>query len=242
VGITAVIGVALLLAVSRPGAFFYDLMPGALQEAIKYAQGESSPTFWEEVQNQLKVSGLAILIATIICVPLGVIASRFRLLAVTASNAIGIARGIPSIAILFIAIPWIGVGFTPALVALTILACPPIFINTTVGFSGVDRPVVEAAEGMGMARRQVLVRIETPLALPIMLAGIRTAAIDVIASATIAAYIGYPTLGLEIEKALGGGFDATSQLIVGVFAVAAIALSAEVILSVAQRAATPPAA
>ncbi len=223
------------------GTFFYDLFPGAVKSAIAYAQTESGQ-YWAEVENHLKVTAFALCISSGICIPVGVLAARIRTIAVGVSNLLGIVRGIPSLAVLFLVYPWLGIGFTPALVALTLLACPPIFINTVVAYAGVDRGIVEAARGMGMNQAQVLYSIETPLALPVVIAGIRTAAIEVIASATIAAFIGFPTLGIEIENALNGGYNGTNALIVGVGSIALIALTAEVALSLAQRALTAPSA
>src|SRR5690606_6422141 len=97
-------------------------------------------------------------------------------------NLVSALRVLPSLAILVLMLPYLGLGFTPALVALTILACPPILINTYTGYRDVDPAVVEAAYGMGMTTGQVLWWIESPLALPVVVAGLRTAAVEVVAS------------------------------------------------------------
>ena len=194
-------------------------------------------TFRAAVTVQLELSALALAIALLICVPLGVLAARNRLISAVAVNLFGTARVIPSIAILFLAFPYLGLGFTPALVALTVLACPPILINTTVGFQGVDPAVVEAARGMGMGAVGVLLRIETPLALPVLLAGVRTAAVEVVSSATLATFIGGGGLGDYIAQ--GWALNDYSLMLAGAIPVALLALVVELAFSGLQRAFTP---
>ena len=194
-------------------------------------------TFRTAVTVQLELSALALVIALLLCVPLGVLAARNRLLSTVAVNLFGAARVIPSIAILFLALPYLGLGFTPALVALTVLACPPILINTAVGYRSVDPAVVEAARGMGMSGGGVLLRIETPLALPVLLAGIRTASVEVIASATLATYIGGGGLGDYIAQ--GWALDDYAQMLAGAIPVALLALLVELAFGGLQRALSP---
>jgi osmoprotectant transport system permease protein len=112
---------------------------------------------------------------------------------------------VPSLAIMAAMLPFIGVGFRPALIALTILAIPPILINTQAGFTNVEPAVLEAARGMGLNRLQVILRVQLPLALPLMIAGVRTASVEVLASATIGAVIGAGGLGEYIFAGLSLG-------------------------------------
>ena len=196
---------------------------------ITHNQGE----FFGAVATHLHLSILAVVIALIICFPLGVAASRLRALSLASVNVFGVVRAIPSVAILFIAYPYLGIGFTPALVALTALACPPILINTNVGFGEVDPAVREAAYGMGMNTLQVLTQIELPLALPVVIAGIRTATVEVIASATLATFIGAGGLGDYINQGLTE-FD-TRIILVGAIPVALLTLGADVILGGVER-------
>ncbi len=142
-------------------------------------------------------------------------------------------RVIPSLAILFLAVPYLGLGFYPALIALAILASPPILINTDAGFRNVDAAVTEAARGMGMGERQVFWRVEVPLALPIVVAGVRTAAVDVFASATLAAFIGGGGLGDFIAR--GFALFNPPVMLVGAIPVAVLTLSAEGVLAGVQR-------
>ena len=105
-------------------------------------------------------------------------------------NTVNSIRVIPSLAILVIMLPLIGTGFWPALVALTVLACPPILINTFLGFRGIDPAILESATGMGMSQKAVLRKIEVPLAMPLMITGAKTSSVEVLASASLAAFIG----------------------------------------------------
>ncbi|HZS91274.1 MAG TPA: ABC transporter permease [Chloroflexota bacterium] len=182
---------------------------------------------------QVELSLFALLTGVALCVPLGILATRNRLVSLATINLFGTARAIPSIAILFLAIPFLGFGFTPSLVALAVLACPPILVNTNAGFMGVAPPVVEAARGMGMNPWQVLLRVELPLALPVVLAGVRTAALEVIASATLATFIAGGGLGDIITQGLGN--QRVDVLLAGAIPVALLALLAEVLFSGLQR-------
>jgi osmoprotectant transport system permease protein len=185
------------------------------------------------VQTHLELSLFAILIGFAICFPLGVIASRNRYVSLSSLNVFGVLRAVPSVAILFLAYPYLNVGFKPALVALTLLACPPILINTNVGFRDVDPAIREAAYGMGMTTRQVLSRVEFPLALPVVIAGLRTATVEVIASATLATFIGAGGLGDYITEGLQT-FQ-TNLMLVGAIPVAILTLLAEVLLGGVER-------
>ena len=195
------------------------------------------PVFTRALATQVELSAAALGIGLVLCIPLGILAARSRLASLIVINVFGTARVIPSIAILFLALPLLGIGFLPALIALTVLACPPILVNTSAGFSSVDSAVIEAARGMGMSAGQVLRRIELPLALPVILAGVRIAAIEVIASATLATFIGGGGLGDFISQ--GFSTFAPNVVLVGAIPVALLALCSEVIFGGLQRAFSP---
>ena len=142
-------------------------------------------------------------------------------------------RVVPSIAILFLAIPYFGLSFTSAIIALTILAFPPILINTDAAYRTINPAVKESAAGMGMTSKQTLWCVETPLALPVIVAGIRTAAVEVIASATLAAFIGIGGLGLFVVR--GFALYDIPILLVGAIPVAILALSTDLFLGRLQR-------
>jgi osmoprotectant transport system permease protein len=209
-----------------------------IKSALEYIRNNPGD-FKHELGTHLELSLLAVLIGVVLCVPLGVMASRSRLASVYALNAVGIARAIPSIAILFLAYPLLGLGFKPSLVALAILACPPILINTNIGFREVDPALREAAYGMGMNVWQVLKTVEFPLALPVIIAGIRTATVDVIASAALATFIGGGGLGDYISQGLLSG--KSTIILVGALPIALLTLSAEVILGGLERYTRQPA-
>ena len=196
---------------------------------------ENQADFWENVVTHLRLSFSALAIALVLCVPLGILAARRQRVGQAIINGANALRVVPSLAILFLALPYLGLGFRPSLVALTVLACPPILINTYAGFRAIDRAVVEAAYGMGMAGRQVLRQIELPLALPVMLAGIRLATVEVIASATLAAFIAGDGLGNFIQ--IGFAVRRPDIMLVGTIPIAMLALLADALLAGLQRSA-----
>ncbi|MDR7537794.1 MAG: ABC transporter permease [Armatimonadota bacterium] len=200
--------------------------------AYNYALANRA-AFWAAVAVHVRLSVLALAIGAIVCIPLGLYVARGRRLAAEILGLFAGLRVVPSLAILFLAVPYLGLGFTPALVALTILACPPILINTEAAFRGLDPAVVEAAHGMGMSGRQVLWRVEVPLAAPVIMAGVRTAAVDVFASATLAAFIGGGGLGDFIAR--GFALFNPSIMLVGAIPVAVLTIGAEAVLAGIQR-------
>ena len=203
-----------------------------LLDAYQYALGHQS-RFWTAAGVHLQLSLAALAISVLVAVPLGIWIARHVAVAQYVINAVGALRLIPSLAILFLALPYLGLGFRPALVALTVLALPPVLINTYAGLRNVDRAVVEAAFGMGMEPAQVLRQIELPIALPAIIAGIRTAAVEVVASATLAAFIGGGGLGDFITR----GFAVYDPriMLVGAVPVALLALLSEAALAGLQR-------
>ncbi len=203
-----------------------------LEAAYRYAM-TNSDAFWQAVAVHIRLSLLALAIGGALCIPLGIYVARRRILAPQMLSLFSGLRVVPSLAILFLAVPYLGLGFWPALVALTVLACPPILINTEAGFRGVDPGVLEAARGMGMDPRQVLWRVEAPLAAPVVLAGLRTAAVDVFASATLAAFIGGGGLGDFIAR--GFALFEPPVMLVGAIPVAILTLGAEAVLAGLQR-------
>ena len=192
----------------------------------------------EAINEHLLLVAVALSISIVVCIPLGIWTSRSRGKANIVINSINGLRVIPSLAILFLMVPYMGVGLDTAIVALTILAMPPILVNTDVAFRTISPAIKEAAAGMGMTSRQILYKVEVPLALPIILTGIRTASTEVIASATLAAFIGSGGLGLYVQR--GYAMYRPSILLVGAIPVALLTLAAEIALSSLQRAIQPP--
>jgi osmoprotectant transport system permease protein len=207
-----------------------------LGQAWEYAQ-QHSEEFWQATIQHLQLSFVALAIAALICIPLGIFTSRFGVIARVIINVVGVARVIPSIAVLLVLLPVLGVGFTPAVVALSFLAFPPILINTDAGLRGVDRATLEAARGMGMSWWQSLGRVEIPLALPVIIGGLRTATVEVIASATLATFIGAGGYGDFVTQGLAGSDNRV--ILVGGLPVAVLALAAELLLAYLQRLTSP---
>ena len=188
--------------------------------------------------DYLKLCGVAIAVATIIGVGLGILVSRSPILAFIAINLSGVMRAIPIIAALFIIFSVVKqLGFLPAIIALILLGIPPILINTYTGIRGIDPAAIDAAKGMGMTTWQIATRIQAPLVTPLVAAGIRTSAVQIVATATLAAFIGAGGFGEYIVDGIQV-FNNT-ELIVGAVSVAVLAMIIEISLSRLQHALTP---
>ena len=176
---------------------------------------------------------IAMTVAIVVCVPLGIWTSRSRLVSLAAMNTINTLRVIPSLAVLFLIIPYFGLSATSAALALILLAMPPVLINTDAAFRHLPDSVLEAARGMGMKKNQILWRIEFPLAMPVILTGLRISAVEVIASATLAAFVGSGGLGIYITR--GFALYDYSILFVGAVPVALLTLMSESLLEWASK-------
>jgi osmoprotectant transport system permease protein len=203
-----------------------------LQDSFQYYL-QNQDFFWQAAKQHLQLSLSSLGISLLVCVPLGIWTARHASIAQLMINLFNALRVLPSLAILFLVLPYLGIGFLPALAALTALAFPPILINTYVGIRNIDKAVVEAAYGMGMTPAQSLARIELPLAAPAILAGIRIAAVEVISSATLAAFIGGGGLGDFITR--GFALFETRIMLVGAIPVALMALASEALLGILQN-------
>jgi osmoprotectant transport system permease protein len=170
-------------------------------------------------------------------VPLAVLASRFDLVAKPMTWLAAIGQTVPSLAILGLTLPFLGIGFRPALFALTIRAILPIFLNAYVGIRGADRAVVDAARGMGASNAQMLFMVELPLASPVLFAGIQTAIVQNIGLATLAAFIGGGGLGDLILQGLA--MVDTPVLLAGAIPVALLAMIAEISMGHLRRLMVP---
>ena len=178
--------------------------------------------------QHLGYSLLATAIAAAIALPIGVFIGHTGRGAVFAVNLTNLGRAIPTLGIIILVFILAGFGIVPVLVALTALAVPPIVTNSYVGVRSVDPEVREAAEGMGMRGRQVLWKVELPVAMPLIMAGIRTSTVQVVATATLAAYVGLGGLG----RYLIDGFSQRDlpEVVGGAILVAVLALLIELAL------------
>lgn len=173
-----------------------------LQQMIHYFS-TNSEQYLQYVWEHIQLSLIALIIALIIGIPLGYISYKNKKLAEIFTSTSQFLRIIPSLAILFILIPIIGTGEAPALIALIFLAVPSIIINTILGFNEIPEVMKEVGLSMGMNNKELLTRIEYPLALPFILNGVKLALVEIIASATLATYIGAGGLGTLIFTGLG---------------------------------------
>lgn len=184
----------------------------------------------------LKVSGAAFALSVLVALPVGVWLGhrgRGEGLAIAVGNA---GRAIPELALIAFLVAFVGFGFLNVTIALAVLGVPPILTNSFVGITQVDRNAVEAARGMGMSGWEVVRKVELPLAVPTIFTGLRTAAINIIATATIAILAGQETLGDFIINSNVYGDDG---VLAGAIVVAALAISVELILAGTQRLLTP---
>jgi osmoprotectant transport system permease protein len=207
----------------------------------------SDPAHWSgqngvpyRLFQHVGISLVSLLIAAAIALPLGLYIGHTRRGQAFAVNLANVGRAIPSLAAIAIVVPFTqaidpGPGFNlyPTVIAMIVLAIPPILVNTYAGVSGVDADLVESARAMGMTERQVLTRVELPVAIPIIVGGIRSASVQVIATATLGAIYGLGALGGFIVEGIAQNDD--GQLFAGVVLVALLALVAEGGLALVQR-------
>jgi osmoprotectant transport system permease protein len=191
---------------------------------------------WELTRAQLEVSGLALAMSIAVAFPTGVWLGhngRGEFFAVAFGNA---GRALPELAIVALLAAVIGVGLRNVAIALMILGVPPILTNGYVGIRQVDRDAVDAARGMGMSELGIVLRVELPLAMPTIMSGVRTAAINILATATIASLVGFSDLGDFIfERNVYG----SEGVLAGAICVAVLALVVELTLAAVQRLLTP---
>ncbi len=194
---------------------------------------QQSAKIFDQLLQHIGLTFISLLIAVIIGVPLGIFIAGKRKFSAPVLGFTGILQTIPSIALLGFMIPLLGIGPTPAIVALLLYALLPIVRNTFTGIIGVDRTVIESARGMGMSYWQILRRVELPLSLPVILAGIRTATVINVGVATLASYIGAGGLG---EFIFGGiALNNTNMILAGAIPAALLAIGFDFILSKIQR-------
>ena len=212
----------------------------------------SDPSHWQgadgiptRLVEHLWISAAGVIVALAIALPLGAYIGHTGRWASIAINAANIGRAIPSYAVLVIVLPIslrlnpdIGLDVIPTFTAMTLLAIPPILVNAYAGIQGVDRDLVESARGMGMRERQILSAVELPIALPVIVGGIRTAAVQVVATATLGAVVAYGGLGRYLIDGIAR--NEMDRLFAGVVLVAGLALLVEGVFALLQRALTSP--
>lgn len=196
---------------------------------------------WERTLEHLQLVGWALLFASIIAVSSGILVSRVRWLRGPWLSTAGVFLTIPSLALFAVFIPLVGLGFRPSVLALTMYSILPILRNTVTGLEGVDRAVIESAKGVGLSSTQRLLRIELPLAWPVILTGMRVAALLSTGIAAIAILVGYGGLGFYIQDGLNRYPLPTSveRMWTGTVMTVALALALDAALGVLRRVTTP---
>ncbi len=200
--------------------------------------------------EHITISLLAVLTASAIALPLGFYIGHTGRLQLLGINIANIGRAVPSYAVMVMLLPVmlglapvlgydprLGLRFFPIFLAMVLLAIPPILVATYAGLQSVDRELTESSRGMGLTERQILMQVELPLALPVLIGGFRVALLQVIATATIGAYLGGGGLGRYIIDGIARRDD--GMLYAGVVLVAVLAIGTDVVLSWLQRRLTP---
>ena len=209
---------------------------GVFADALEFVVDERR-LILEKTWEHLELSAAALAIALVVALPLGAWLGHLHRGSVLAVNVANLGRALPSLVIIAVAFVFLGVGFWSVALALVVLAIPPILTNAYVAVDGVEADAVEAARGMGMSRWQIIRRVELPLALPLIFAGIRTAVVFVVATATIAAVAGGGGLGDIIVNQAAYGLEG---VVGAAICVSVLALAADGLLGLVQRALTPP--
>lgn len=214
----------------------------------------SDPVHWSgpngipaRMFEHVGLSGVSLLIAIAIALPVGLWIGHTRRFTWLAVNSANLWRALPSLALIAIVLPitaaidpQAGFKVYPTVVAMVVLAVPPILVNAQAGVTGVERDMVEAGRGQGMSEWQILTRVELPLALPVIVAGIRSAAIQIVATATLGAILGFGGLGRYLVEgfatfSLGGD----AEVVAGAILVAALVIVVEAAFAAAQHLLTP---
>jgi osmoprotectant transport system permease protein len=205
------------------------------ENAIEFL-GDNTGLIWDKTVEHIWLSLASLAVALVVAIPLGVWLGHLHRGSFLAINASNVGRALPSLAVISIGLGLLGVGFTNVMVALVILAAPVMLTNAYVAVDRVDQDAVRAARAMGMTPLQVLWRVELPLALPLIFAGIRTAAVYVVATAPLAALAGGGGLGDIIVNQPTYGPEG---VVAGSIAIAALAFATEGVFALLQYAVTP---
>ena len=198
------------------------------QNILEYFQNDMD-TYLQAVSEHLSISLLSLLVAVIIGIPFGILSTKNKAWYKWVITVFNTLRIVPSLAVLILLIPIVGTGVEPAMIALVLLGIPPILINTALAFNTIPEFMIETSLAMGMSKKQSFLKVKVPLAVPSMLTGIKTAMVEIIASATLAAYIGGGGVGNIVFTGLG--LNRADLLLIGGITVAILSMLANVIMS-----------
>jgi osmoprotectant transport system permease protein len=221
----------------NPGGALMDTLTGTIEWLTTADNWWGTAGILQRIWEHLQYSLLAVGLAFIIAMPAGLVIGHTGRAESGAFALSGAARAIPTLGLLVLLGRWYPVQAWPVVIVLAVLAIPPILANTAAGIGGVDPAARDAAQGMGMTPLQVLTRVEVPLAAPLILAGVRSALLQVIATATIAAFAGLGGLGRFIIDGFAVSDDA--RVYGGSIVVAVLALVGEGLFALAQRSVRP---
>lgn len=195
--------------------------------------GKNMDAYLQSIGEHLTISFLSLLIAMVIGIPFGILSTKNKTCYKWVTTSFNTLRIIPSLAVLIFLIPIVGTGIKPAVIALVLLGVPPILLNTALAFHSIPEFMIETSVAMGMSRMQSFWKVKIPLALPYLLTGIKTAMVEIIASATLAAYIGGGGVGNIIFTGLG--LNRVDLLAIGGVTVAILSMLASVLMSRLER-------
>lgn len=215
---------------------FLGEVVGWFLDPAHWSGSDGVPT---RVLEHVILSGSAVATAALLAIPIGLVLGHTGRGGFVAVNVAGVGRALPSFAVLALALPvsismGFGLGFAPTYMAMVPLGLPPMLTNSYVGLRQVDREIVEAARGMGMRAHQVLLDIELPLAAPLVIAGMRTAAVAIVATATLGALVASGGLGRYIVD--GFALQEYERMFAGAVLVALLAIVTEITFAVIERA------
>ena len=185
------------------------------------------------VRTHLSMSLLVLLVSCLICIGLGIVSAKKQSVSNGIISLFNTLKMIPSLAVMLAILPILGTGFWPAFLALSLHAIPVILINTYSGFKNISPAILESAEGLGLSRREILMKIEIPLAMPLIFTGIRTGMVEILASATLVAYIGAGGLGVFIISGLS--FMNFTIMMTGALSIAILVVAADIVLAIFQK-------
>lgn len=198
------------------------------QNILEYFQKDMD-NYLQAIGQHLTISLLSLLAAVIIGIPFGILSTKNKDWYQWITTVFNTLRIVPSLAVLIVLIPIVGTGVKPALIALVLLGIPPILLNTALAFNTIPEFMIETSMAMGMSKTQSFWKVKVPLAVPLMLTGIKTAVVEIIASATLAAYIGGGGVGNIIFTGLG--LNRADLLLIGGITVAILSMLASIIMS-----------
>ncbi len=210
------------------------MFQGMLEFLTDPANWSGAEGIGNRILQHLWYTGLALLIAILIALPVGLLIGHTRRGAFLAINIGNAARALPTLGLLMLIVLLMGrIGFIPVLIALVVLGIPPILTSTYAGISGVDGATIDAARGMGMTESEILRKVEIPIALPLIISGVRTATLHIVSTATIAAYVALGGLGRYVVDGLG--LRDFPQMLTGAVLVALLVIILDLLFALLAR-------